>query len=147
MELGYSKRVVAIVFAELADAGLAAVREDRNAKLYRLARPNTWEELVGASGLVFPSWSRVMWLMLLSVELWDQRGKSSPVRRVLATKFEDRFESLAMELSLNPPPPVRGDPDAWDHLVEWVARQLMEVADGTSLATGDGELPAPSRTL
>ena len=41
--LGYAKRSIARILAELADAGLAKARAERNTIAYELARPERWE--------------------------------------------------------------------------------------------------------
>jgi len=128
--LGYTKRNVASVLSELDDAGTVASRTEGNTRRFRLARPTLLAELVGADQLVAPAWHPLFRVLVDLLGLLEHETDPAAVRRVEASKLRDRLVGPCRMLSLDEPPPTRGDPDAWDLLVTWGASRVRAVATG-----------------
>jgi hypothetical protein len=133
-QLGYAKRSIARILAELADAGMATARAERNTVSYELARPERWQELLGAQGLVSVDWLSVFELAAVALRLDGESKKSESVRRVFAAKAAKQINQLAAVLHLSPLPPITGRQDAWDIVTAWMELQMRALADGTSSA-------------
>jgi DNA-binding transcriptional ArsR family regulator len=131
--LGYSKRNVARLLSELSDARVADARGERNTRVFRLAHPERWTDLLHLRGLAWPRWDLVFDLVLAALALADLHTKPATVRRVEATAAQPRLADLALALDLPPPAIARGDPDAWPALLTW--------ADTTLRALSRGETP------
>jgi len=126
--LGYSKRAVAAVLAELELANLAYARREGNRVAYSLAKADEFGEWVGAAELEWVDWRRVF-LLLYEVDLLvAQQEKPHPVRRVRAATQRDVLASLADHLGLQRPPSVAGVPMAWELLSEWGLEQARVLA-------------------
>lgn len=132
--LGYAKRSIARILAELADAGLAKARAERNTIAYELARPERWQELLGAASVASPDWLTVFDLAAVALQLNVESEKSESVRRVAATKAAKQIDALAAVLGLSPLPTTAGASDAWDVVTSWLELETRALADGTSSA-------------
>ncbi len=130
--LGYSKRNVARILAELGDSALVHARTERNTIAYRTHSPESWKRLVKSEGLAWPDWAAVFSFVDDIVRLWAQSSKSESVRRVAAVKAAQRFEVASDALGLERPPATRGMADAWDLTVPWAEAQLRGLVQGTS---------------
>lgn len=127
--LGYSKRNVARVLSELADAGLVTSRADKNAVAFKLATPLLAPMLQGER-LAWPAWAKVLAFVDNLQRLRDDEGKSEVLRRVAAVKAAARFDAESAALDLQRPV-VPGD-DPWSAVVGWAEGQLAAIADATS---------------
>ncbi|MDP2345619.1 MAG: hypothetical protein Q8O67_32040 [Deltaproteobacteria bacterium] len=127
--LGYSKRNVARVLAELADADVVASRADRNAVAFKLQSPTLLAQLLEGQQLAWPSWAAVFALVDEVQQLRTQDGKSEVVRRVAAAKAAASFEVASTMLELERPMAP-----SWPAVVAWAEAQLAALADGTSPA-------------
>ena len=132
--LGYAKRSIARILAELADAGLAKARAERNTIAYELGRPEHWQEILGASSIASPDWLKVLDLAAVAVQLNVESEKSGSVRRVAAAKAAKEIDALAAVLGLSSLPSTAGNPDAWDVVTSWLELETRSLADGTSSA-------------
>ncbi len=133
-DLGYTARQTRQVLSELQEAAVVRARQDGHGRVFRLNDPQTWRRLFAAEGVVFPRWSRITRLMLLALDLFEQRVKPPRVQRVMAHKHQDELNRIAERLGLESPPVTAGSPDAYEVLVAWVRNRLIRLADGTSPA-------------
>lgn len=132
--LGYSKRNVARILAELADAGLVQHRTERNAIAYQAHGPHIWPQLLRGEGLAWPDWATIFGLVGDVLRLDVESGKSESVRRVAATKAAQRFEAASDVLGWERPVSTTGNPDAWQFVIKWAEEQVGGLARGTSTA-------------
>lgn len=130
--LGYSKRNVARVLAELADAGVVTSRADKNAVACKLQAPTLLAELLKGQRLAWPSWASVFAFVDEVQRLRTVDGKSEAVRRVAGAKAATRFEAVSAALGLARPAIPAGD--AWSAVVAWAETQMSAVAEGSSTA-------------
>lgn len=127
--LGYSKRNVARVLGELADAGIADSRADKNAVGFKLATPLLGQLLQGQR-LAWPPWAALLAFVEHVQRLRDDQGKTEVVRRVAAPKAAARFEVACARLDLKRPVAAAAGP--WTAVVVWAEEQLSAIVDGTS---------------
>ena len=102
--------------------------------LFRLSPSSGLGELVGAAGLSFPRWRLVLHVVLVARELAEQSSRSPATRRVEAHKLAERLRPVAQEVGMTPPPPTRGNPNAWDEVLAWGSEQTAALARGDSPA-------------
>jgi DNA-binding transcriptional ArsR family regulator len=136
--LGYSKRGIARVLAELGEARLAVRRERGNAHAYRLRDRGSLVRLVGGSGLAWPRWWELLLLVHRLVLLDDLAPKAPQVRRVGAHGARKELRKLALAVELAEPPATAGVADAFERLTSWG----VGVIRSTRTAA---EVDAPSR--
>ena len=127
--LGYSKRNLARVLGELADAGIVDSRADKNAVGFKLATPLLGQLLHGQR-LAWPPWAALLAFVEDAQRMRDDQGKSEVVRRVAAPKAAARFEVACAALDLKRPVASAADP--WSAVVVWAEEQLSAIVDGTS---------------
>lgn len=132
--LGYTKRSLARILAELADAGLASTRAERNTLAYELSGARQWAELLAATNVAWPPWLKIFELAALAQRLNVHSEKGEAVHRVAAVKMAKEVDALAAGLGLPPLSPTAGRPDAWDVVITWLELQMRALADGTSPA-------------
>jgi hypothetical protein len=128
--LGYSKRNVARVLSELAEAGVASQRADRNALVFQLLRAGLWIDVVHVGEVTWPRWDLILGLLVEALALCDLHTKAAAVRRVEATKARGRMSPLAEALGVPQPPIVRGNTDAWSELTQWAETQIRALPHG-----------------
>lgn len=128
--LGYSKRNIASILAELADAGIVTSSPQGNTRWFRLAQPETLEELAGAEGVSFWRWSAVFSLVESVLALASFSEAAQSVRRVEAHKIREALVVEAESLNLRVPPSTVGNPRAWELTVEWSVDQCRKLATG-----------------
>ncbi len=126
-DIGYSKRSVASVLLELAEARVVERVSQGNAHRFRLARLDALAALVAGEGLERLEQVAVLRLVEVLLDLDGLRVLPGVVRRVEATKRHARLSTLAMQLDLPSPPPVRGVEEAWELLVGWGLESVREV--------------------
>jgi DNA-binding transcriptional ArsR family regulator len=127
--LGYSKRNVARILSELADAGIADTRADKNAVAFRLATPLLAELLQGQQ-LAWAQWASVFAFVEGIQRLRQDEGKSDAVRTVAAVKAATRFDAASATLNLTRLAFAADDP--WSGVIVWTEQQLGAIVDGTS---------------
>jgi DNA-binding transcriptional ArsR family regulator len=130
-DIGYSKRSVASVLSELAEAGVVERVSQGNAHRFRLGRVDALAELVAGAALERLEQVAVLRLVEALLDVGGLRALPGVVRRVEATKRHARLSTLAMQLDLGAPPPVRGVEEAWELLVGWGVKSLREVGGQT----------------
>lgn len=136
-EIGYSKRSVASVLSELAEAGVVERVSQGNAHRFRLGRVDALAELVAGAGLETLEQVAVLRLVEALLEVDGLRALPAVVRRVEATKWHALLSTLAMQLDLGAPPPVRGVEGAWELLLGWGLNSVREVAGQTRDANSE----------
>ncbi len=135
--IGYTKRNTARVLSELDGAGIVARRTEGNTYRYRLERPATLEELLGATDLTAPAWRPLLGLVLDLLLLLEYQASPTLIRRIEANKVREPLVQACQLLDMESPPPTRGDPGAWDVILTWATEQVRGLAMGTSSATGN----------
>lgn len=128
--LGYTKRNIAKVLSDLDGAGIVVRREDGNTLRFRLAGTSSLREMLNADDLAAPSWQPILALFLELLGLLDHATATATVRRVEASTLRERLVQPCHLLDLEPPPPTRGVPDAWDEMLRWASRQTGLIAAG-----------------
>ena len=128
--VGYSKRTVARILTELADAGIAARRADGNALRFRIANSDALSSIVADEGLSEPDWPRVFAATSELLELARLHDKPAQVRRVAAHAARECLAATCAQLDWKPPPPTRGVPSAWDDMLAWGREALGRLASG-----------------
>src|SRR5690606_25508948 len=78
--LGYSKRNVARVLSELADAGLAAELADGNARTFQIDCGEAWTRLLHVEEVGWPHWDAVMRLVIALLSLAGLEGRPATMR-------------------------------------------------------------------
>ena len=135
-DLGYSKRAMAGILSELAEAGLATQMVEGNALTFQLSHPEFLRELLATHDLGFPRWRHIVMAVLSFLDLASLENASASVRRVEANKRREELRRLANAIWLDTPPVTRGNPKAWEELMSWATRVAAELAAGTSPALG-----------
>lgn len=138
--LRYSKRNIALILADLTDAGFVRSMTERNAIAYRLPAVEAWTSLLKAHDITWPDWAAVFELVGCSLRLVEESDKSPVLRRVAAAKATQDLERLSHRLLLEPPPNPASHTDAWERIIEWAEKGLCALASGTSNALGQGGL-------
>jgi len=136
VELGYSKRAVAGILSDLAEAGLARQRVEGNALTFQLSHPEHLRELLATHDLGHPRWRDIVTVVLSLLDLASLENASAGVRRVEANKRREELQRLADAIWLDTPPVTRGNPKAWEELMSWSTRVASQLAAGTSPALG-----------
>jgi len=127
---GYSKRTVARILTELADAGIATRRADGNTLRFRIVRPQSLSSLAADDGSTEPQWTRVFAVSTELLELARLGEKPDTVRRVAAHAARESIAAACAQLDWDPPPLTRGVPSAWKDVLGWGADTLGRIAAG-----------------
>jgi len=130
-DIGYSKRSVASMLSELAEAGVVERVSQGNAHRFRLARLDALAALVVGDGLERLDQVAVLRLVEALLDMDGLRALPAVVRRVEATKRHARLSTLAMQLDLGAPPLVRGVEEAWELLLGWGLNSVREIGGQT----------------
>jgi hypothetical protein len=133
---GYSKRAVAGILSELAEARLVRQVAEGNALTFQISHPEQLQDLLGAHDLGYPAWRHIMAAVVLFLDLASIEHASEATRRVEANHRREALRRLADRLWLDAPPVTRGDPAAWDALMSWATAAAVDLANGTSPALG-----------
>ncbi len=130
---GYSKRTVARILTELADAGIATRRADGNALRFRVADPPALSSLSADAGLAEPQWTRVFAALSEVLELARLSEKPDAVRRVAAHSARETLAAACAHLDWDPPPVTRGVPSAWHDMLGWGTETFARLAAGPAV--------------
>ena len=129
-DLGYSKRAVALVLADLTQARFAEMRRVGNVNCYRLREPAAYGDIAGPLPSSYPRWRAILLLLLTALRLAELEEKPDTVRRVEAVKRREQLATFAVEAEWPAPPEVRGAPQAWELVVTWSADVFEQFATG-----------------
>ena len=132
---GYSKRTVARILTELADAGIATRLADGNTLRFRIVEPQSLSSLVADEGSAEPQWTRVFAVSTELLELARLGEKPDTVRRVAAHSARESIAAACAKLDWDPPPLTRGVPSAWNDVLGWGAETLGRLAAGPVRST------------
>lgn len=134
-DIGYTRRAISDVLADLAETGLVNALSEGRAIRYRLAEPSALAQLVGPLPGHFPWWSAIFLLVELGLELDRSRERPANIRRVLANITAERIlERLAMALELNNFPKTKENIDYYDVVMDWISTRVQEIVLGRSPA-------------
>jgi len=86
---------------------------------------------VACAGLEMLEQVAVLRLVEALLDVDGLRSLPAVVRRVEATKRHARLATLAMQLDLGAPPPVRGVEKAWELLMDWGLESVREIGGQT----------------
>ena len=129
--LGYTKRNIARLLSELVSAGIVSSRKEGNSLRFRLERPVPLEELAGGGGLIAPAWQPQLGLVTDLIGLLAHERGPAAVRRVEASKAQDRLTANCHSIGAGTPPWTRGNPDAWEDIIDWGTQLVSEMATGS----------------
>lgn len=135
-EHGHSKRNTARVLAEFESARIVIRQASGNVLRYRPSQPAALAIVLGGVPAAHPDWIQIFRLTLLLLDLSSLDVVPAPVRRVEANTRREAIAPIAERLWLDTPPSTRGEPEAWQALVDWGVAQVSELAAGTSPALG-----------
>ena len=135
-EAGHSKRNVARVLAELDGAGIIARQVTGNGLRFRLAQPSALVGVLGGFPAQSPDWTRIFDLAISGLAVAGLETMPAAARRVEANTLREALHPLAERLSLGGLPKTRGEPKAWELVVEWATAQMSAIAIGDSAALG-----------
>ena len=136
VELGYSKRSIAGILSDLAEAGLAKQVLEGNALTFQLTNPEDLRQVLATDDLGYPRWRLIVMAVHWFLDLASLEDTSAPVRRVDANKRREPLRKLADQMRLDSPPATRGNPQAWEDLMSWATRTALDLAHGSSPAFG-----------
>ncbi len=137
--LGYSKRNVARVLGDLAEASLLQQRGERNSLTFRIANREPWEHLLRTEDLVWMRWDRAFELIFALLRLEALAAKPTAVQRVEGTKNRIALNILASSLDLPPPPEIRDREAPLDALLRWSEAMLSNL---TKVPRSDPKTPS-----
>jgi len=137
-EGGHSKRNVARVLAEFDEAGIVMRHAAGNGLRFRLAQPAPLASLLAGGSGASPDWTRIFELAIGLLDVAALENMPAVVRRVEANALRDALYPLAERLSLGAAPRTRGEPKAWELLIEWGTAQMAGLAGGDHAALGVG---------
>jgi hypothetical protein len=125
--LGYSKRNVARVLGDLAEASLLQQRGERNSLTFRIANRAPWEHQLRTKDLVWMRWDLAFELAFALLQLEALTAKPTAVQRVEGTKLRITLNTLASSLDLSNPPEIRDREAPLDALLRWGEAMLSDL--------------------
>ena len=138
--LGYSKRNVARVLGDLAEASLLQQRGVRNSLTFRIADRAPWEQLLRTEDLAWIRWDLTFELVFALLRLEVLTAKPTAVQRVEGTKIRIALNTLASSLDLSNPPEIRDREAPLDALLRWGEATLSNL---TKAPRSDPKTPSP----
>lgn len=135
---GHSKRNVARVLAELDEAGVVVHQATGNVLRFRLVQPGSFIGLLGGCPDRRPDWVRIFEFVSTMLDLAALEELPAAVRRVEANTLREVLRPLSDRLSLPGLPNTRGEPKAWEALVDWATVEMAALARGDSAALRGG---------
>lgn len=125
--LGYTRRTLDRVFAELWTAGLVARKPGKAPGSFRLRDANALATLVAGNDLLWPNWPAVLEATWLLIELERSTTRSSAsVASLRAHETRERLVALSLNTGLPEPPVARGDASAAEPLLRWGTNAVAE---------------------
>lgn len=133
--LGYTKRSIARILADLESARIARSRPQGNSLRFQLVDPATIASVVKGGAASAPDWNTIF-SMLGQLSAMASRHAGSPgvVQQVEAHKARGAIVDLAAQLRLSDPPSTRGNPSAFGELLDWGAAECQALNLGSSSA-------------
>jgi hypothetical protein len=133
--LGYTRRSIARVLADLAAARLASEKPGRGAASFRLREPGALGTLVAAEDLAWPDWAAVLALAWHLIQLERSTQPSAALAAVKARDAWSELQRLSLSTALREPPPLSGDSSDWPDLLRWGAAVLRLWPSGAAATT------------
>jgi hypothetical protein len=116
--LGYTRRSIARVLAELTSAHLTITRSAKGPASFRLRDPQAIATLIKADSLIWPDWVAVLALAWQLAELEKSSARSALVAPVKARDAWDELRRLSLASGVDEPPSPTGEA-AWPALLHW----------------------------
>jgi hypothetical protein len=116
--LGYTRRYLSEVLAELTAARLTVERSGKGPAAFRLRDPRNIETLVDAEGLLWPNWAALLSLAWELVELEKSASQSAALAPVRTNDAREELRRLALANGLHEPPVSTGEA-AWPDVLRW----------------------------
>ncbi|GAI83383.1 unnamed protein product, partial [marine sediment metagenome] len=130
--VGYAKRNVAAILAELHAAGLLNAIPVSNRIHYRLARRKPLEKLAEPIPKHFLDWTKLLpFLTAAGTLAKSSERKPSKVTAVAASKLLRQFETDLVGLYGKIPRPESSPEDYWESVSDWILRFTRALAGGT----------------
>jgi hypothetical protein len=121
--LGYTRRYIAGVLADLTDARLTTEKPGKGAAAFRLRDPRALATLIDADSLLWPNWAAVLALAWQLIELERSAARSAVTAPVKARDAWDELRRLSVASGLREPPRPTGEA-AWPKLLHWGSTAL-----------------------
>lgn len=137
-EGGHSKRNVTRVLAELDEAGIVVHQATGNVLRFRLVQPGALIGLLGGCPDRRPDRVRIFEFVSTMLGLAAMETLPAAVLRVEANTLREVLRPLSDRLSLPGLPKTRGEPKAWEALVDWATVEMAALARGDSAALRAG---------
>jgi hypothetical protein len=141
--LGYSKRNVARVLGDLAEAGQLQQRGERNTLTFRIADRDPWGRLLRTEDLVWMRWDLAFELIFALLRIEALTTKPTAVQRVEGTKIRIVMNTLASSLDLSNPPEIRDRESPLDAILRWGETTLSNL---TKVPGSDPKTPSSRPT-
>jgi hypothetical protein len=124
--LGYTRRSIARVLADLEAAHLTSEKPGKGAAAFRLRDPRELAILIAAKDLMWPDWAAVLTLAWRLVQLERSTQSGSALAMVKARDAWDELRRLSLATGLREPPAATGDPSASMNLLRWGTTVLRQ---------------------
>jgi len=134
--LGYSRRYIAGVLAELTAAGLATERSRTGPTAFRLRNPQHLSTLIDADALIWPNWQAVLSLAVHLMDLEKALARSPSLAPIKARDAWDELHQLSLASGVLEPPRPSGE-DAGQNLLDWGSTELRRWPLELALANHD----------
>lgn len=124
--LGYTRRTVERLFADLETSGIVARAPGKGAGSFRLKHPSALAKLVAADSLLWVDWSAVLLTAWHLLALEQSAAQLPPVAAVVkANEARGILLDLSLRGTLPEPPLTAGDESALPNLLRW-GRGVLE---------------------
>lgn len=127
--LGFSRRTVSRVLADLVSSGVLSGRQDGYRNTFRLQNPDELTRLFQAEGLQWTPWHLVMPLLTAMLPL-DPPPESEGLGRITANQVREAVLPLVHRMVIKPPPTTAGNPRAFSDIHAWGQTLLNRLASG-----------------
>jgi hypothetical protein len=124
--LGYTRRSIARVLADLAAARLTSEKSGKGAASFRLREPQALTRLIEAEALNWPDWAALLTLAWHLVQLERSTPPSPVLAPVKARDVWDDLRRLSVATGMREPPVPVGDSLAWPSLLNWGTTVLRQ---------------------
>ncbi|MEQ1570275.1 MAG: hypothetical protein ABMA64_31865 [Myxococcota bacterium] len=134
-DAGIAKRNVAVILAELAEAGIAHTRRRGNVREFRLANAGALAQVVAVpAAAAFPDWRAIFEWMHLVDELEHIPADRPATLRVEVARRRAPMASLAATLGLPNPTPPEESAEGTKALLAWGREIAEDLSNGVGPA-------------
>lgn len=133
LEIGYSKRRLAIILEDLAAAGILSQLRIRNQLRYTFIKQNHFIKLIGDIPQKKIHWHRIL-SVLLPIRACLQDVEETPigVRVIDMRNLLDKLTNQLMWLKLTPPPLQKDFEAYWINVIKWILDFTKSLSQGES---------------